>query len=182
MQSIQPIRTELANSKVKQLLMSVEAELGLTPNMMKCMAQSPAALEGYLRLGDALRGGELDPTFREQLALTVAQVNRCGYSLAAHTAFAGRLGLTIEEIGDGRAARGSDRKTDAGLKFARDLVARSGQLLSSDLRDIRQAGYSDEEIVEIVANVALNIYANYFNIVAGTVIDFPGVGLAANAA
>src|SRR5260370_24701243 len=167
---------------MKKMLLDEEDYLGREPNMMKCRAQAPAALEGFLRLGDAIRGGELDRTFREQVALTVEQVNRCGYSLAAHTAFAGRLGLTTEEICDGRAARGDDAKSDAGLKFARDLVARSGQLLSSDLRDIRQARYSDEEIVEIVPNVALHIYANYFNLVAATVIDFPGVGLAANAA
>jgi uncharacterized peroxidase-related enzyme len=182
MQTIQPIQIEDAGVEVKRLLQAVNDELGFTPNMVKSMAQSPAALEGYLRLHNALAGGKLDPKFREQLALAIAQANCCEYSLAAHTTLAGKLGVTRDEIQESREARSTDRKTDAGLSFARDLVGSRGDCSLEDLRQLRYAGYSDGEIVEIIANIALNIYTNYFNIVASPDIDFPKVALDMKAA
>jgi uncharacterized peroxidase-related enzyme len=182
MQTIQPIQTENASVEAKRLLQAVSAEYGLIPNMMKAMAQSPSALEGYLRFSSALAGGALDPKFREQIALTVAQANGCVYSLAAHTSSAGRLGVAGDEILSSREAWSPDTKRSAGLKFARDIVISSGDGPGEDLRQLRQAGYSDGEIVEIIANVALNIYANYFNIVARTELDFPKVALDMKAA
>src|SRR5437764_14216937 len=98
MQTIQPIQTENSSVEAKRLLEAAGDEYGLIPNMMKAMAQSPAALEGYLRFSGALAGGSLDPKLREQIALTVAQVNGCMYSLASHTASAGRLGVDGDEI------------------------------------------------------------------------------------
>src|SRR5882724_9850923 len=154
MQTIQPIQTENASVEVKRLLEAVGAEYGLIPNMMKAMAQSPSALEGYLRFSSALSGGALDPKFREKIALVVAQANGCEYSLAAHTASAGRLGLIGGEILASREAWSPDPKTSAGLKFARDIVISGGDSPAEDLRQLRQAGYSDGEIVEIIANVA----------------------------
>jgi len=182
MQTIQPIDTEQASAEVKRLLETARAEYGRIPNMMRAMAQSTAALDAYLRFGGALSGGTLDPKFREQIALAVSQANGCEYALAAHTAFAGRLGVTGEEILASRQAWSNNKKTAAGLRFARDMVVKSGDGLGKDLRSLRQAGYSDGEIVEIIASVALNIYANYFNLVAKTDIDFPKVALDLKAA
>src|SRR5215470_9618777 len=98
MQYIQPIEIENASEGTKRLLEAADAEFGAAPNMTRTMAQSPAALEGYLRMSRALAGGKLDPKLSQQIALTVAQANGCEYTLAAHTVFAGRLGLTGEEI------------------------------------------------------------------------------------
>jgi uncharacterized peroxidase-related enzyme len=182
MQTIQPIETEHASAEAKRLLEAARAEYGRIPNMMRAMAQSPAALDGYFRFGDALSGGTLDPKLREQIALAVAQANGCEYSLAAHTALAARLGVTGDEILESREAWSNNKKTAAGLRFARDMVVKSGDGLGQDLQSLRQAGYSDGEIVEIIAHVALNIYANYFNMVAKTEIDFPRVALDVKAA
>jgi uncharacterized peroxidase-related enzyme len=182
MQRIQPVNPAEAKGKAKQLLDGVQAKLGMTPNMTKTMAQSPAALDAYLAFNGALAAGVLDAKFREQIALAVAQANQCEYCLAAHTAIGGMCGLAHDQVAAAREARGADTKTDAGLKFAQELVARHGEIANESLQRIRAARFSDGEIAEIVAHVALNIYTNYFNIVAGTEVDFPRVGLSLRAA
>jgi uncharacterized peroxidase-related enzyme len=174
MQTIQPIQLENASDATKRLFATATADNGLPANMIKSMAQSPGVLEGYLQFNRALKGGKLDQEEREQIALAVAQTNLCEYSLAYHTARARKLGLTNENILASREGRASDTRVDTALRFARDLVAENGDCSPAELQ---QAGFTDREIVEIVAHVALNIFENYFNMVAKTDIDLPKVGL-----
>jgi uncharacterized peroxidase-related enzyme len=167
-----------ATGEVKELLDGVQDRLGMTPNMMKIMARSPAALRGYLSLSVALAGGMLDAKFREQIALAVAQVNNCEYCLSRHAAIARRMGLSEAEIAASRRSCSDDAKKRAGLKFATELVVLRGRIGDERVCSVRAAGYSDAEIVEVVANVALNIFANYLNQVAETEVDFPRVSTA----
>lgn len=74
-----------ATGKVRELLAQVQAQLGMVPNMMRTMANSPAMLEGYLSFSNTLAGGVLSPQLREQIALAVAEINSCEYCLSAHT-------------------------------------------------------------------------------------------------
>ena len=170
-----------ATGKAKQLLDAVKAKLGLTPNLMKTLATSPAALEGYLNFNGALAGGGLDAKFREEIALAVAQANSCEYCLAAHAALGSLAGLQADEIVASRSSRSSDAKRDAGLKFAQAIVVQRGGVSDAAVSKVRAAGFSDGEITEIVANVALNIYTNYINHVAQTSVDFPRVELSLEA-
>jgi uncharacterized peroxidase-related enzyme len=164
-----------ASPKAQELLAAVKAKIGMTPNLMKTMAQSGAVLEGYLGLSGALGGGVLSARLREQIALAVGQANSCQYCLSAHSAVGKMVGLTPEEIAASRRATSSDARTAAALRFVQDLVVHKGMVEDSALRVLREADYSDAEIVEIIANVALNIFTNYFNHVAGTEVDFPKV-------
>ncbi len=175
MSRIHAVPTAEATGKAKQLLEGVQAKLGITPNLMRGLANAPAALEGYLSFSGALSHGVLNAKFREQLALTVAQANSCEYCLAAHTAIGGMTGLSAEEIAKSRAAHSGDEKQNAGLGFAQKLVVSRGQVSDEELAAVRAAGYSEAEIVEVIAHVALNIFTNYFNHVAQTVVDFPAV-------
>lgn len=167
-----------ATGKTKELLDAVKSNLGSIPNLMRTLAQAPEALEAFLGLNAALSGGTLGAPFREQIALAVAQANSCEYCLAAHTALGGLVGLTSDEIAASRASRAADRKRDAGLKFAQAIVVQRGEVSDATVSAVRAAGYSDREIVEIVANVVLNIFTNYVNHVAGTEVDFPRVDVA----
>jgi uncharacterized peroxidase-related enzyme len=151
----------------------VNAKLGLVPNMMRAMANAPAVLDGYLHLSGSLSQGTLSAKVREQLALIVGEANRCDYCLAAHSAIGKMVGLTADQIRDSRLGTAVDRKTDALIRFARKLVDARGLVTDGDVQDIREAGFDDGAIAEVVANVALNIFTNYFNQVAGTDIDFP---------
>jgi uncharacterized peroxidase-related enzyme len=181
MSRIQPVKHEEATGKVKELLDAVNAKLGVTPNMMKTMAASPAVLEAYLNFNGALAGGKLDARVREQIALISAEINSCGYCASAHTAIGTMVGLSEEAILAARRGRSSDAKIDAALRFARTVIVNRGQVSDADVKAVKDVGFSEGEISEIVANVALNIFTNYFNEIAETEIDFPKVevGIAA---
>lgn len=164
-----------ATGKTKDLLGAVHSALGRTPNMMRTMANSPAVLEGYLNLNAALGKGALRPALREQIALAVAEANACDYCLSAHRVFGQMAGLTSDQIADSRHAASADPKADAALKFAVAVVATKGAVTDAHFATVREAGLTEEEIAEILAHVALNVFTNYFNKAARTVVDFPMV-------
>ncbi len=168
-----------ATGQTKELLDQVHRKLGFVPNMMRTMAVSPAVLEGYLGLSGALAGGGLSPKVREQIALAVGEANGCQYCVSAHTAIGKRLGVAEAELAASRDGAPSDPKVEAALAFARALVERRGDVSDADVARVREAGWSDPEVAEIVAHVALNVFTNYFNITAGTEIDFPRIPLGA---
>jgi len=173
MSRLTQIAPDTATGKTKELLEAVKSKLGLVPNMVRAMANSPAALNAYVQFSGALAGGSLSARNREQIALAVGQVNECNYCLSAHSALGKMAGLTPDQIRDSRQGTAADGKTDALLHFARKLVETRGQVSDGDVNAVRQAGFTDGEIAEAVANVALNIFTNYFNHVADTDIDFP---------
>lgn len=175
MQRITAVDPAEASGEARQLLDGVRAKFGMTPKLMTTLATAPAALEAYLGFGAALGTGRLDARFREQIALTVAQANECEYCLSAHSAIGTMVGLKPEEIASSRDAHSQDAKHEAGLQFAQAVVVERGDVSDEALARVRGAGYTDGEITEIVANVAINIFTNYFNHVARTDVDFPRV-------
>lgn len=175
MSRIQAIDPAQATGKARTLLDAVKAKMGMVPNLTRVLANAPAALDGYLSFSGALAGGALDAKVREQIALAVAEANLCGYCLSAHTLIGGKVGLTQDDILAARAANATTPRTDAILKLARAVVVSRGELTDADFRSARQAGLGDSEIVETVAHVALNIFTNYLNHAAQTVVDFPKV-------
>jgi uncharacterized peroxidase-related enzyme len=162
-----------ASGKTKQLFESVEHRLGRVPNLFRVLGNAPAAMEGYLNFGAALAAGTLDAKIREQISLAVAATNLCAYCLSAHKFTAHKLGLSESDVEDAIRAGAAAEKPDAILKFARSIVVQRGEVSDADLERARAAGLTDGEIVETVANVVLNIFTNYINHVARTVVDFP---------
>jgi uncharacterized peroxidase-related enzyme len=155
-------------------LEAVQKQLGSVPNLFRLLATSPASLGGYLGLSGALAKGALDARTRERIALAVAEINGCGYCLAAHSFIgANLLKIDAAEIAAARAGRSADAKADAALRFAVAVTQARGRVAAADLAAVRAAGWSDAEILEIVAHVALNTLTNYVNEVAGTEVDFP---------
>ena len=168
-------------AKSQPLLDAVQKQLGTIPNLFRLVGTSPAALEGYLGLNGAL-GRTLDAKTRERIALAIAQANGCDYCLSAHT----YLGLNLAKIDNAevalnRTGHSGDAKADAALVFARKVLDARGRVSDADLAAVRLAGFSDAQVIEIVASVALNVLTNYINNVAESDIDFPVV-LAAQAA
>ena len=175
MPRLKAIETSEAEPKAKALLEGVQKKLGMTPNLMRTMANSPAVLEAYLAFSTALGKGSLPPKLREQIALIVGELNGCQYCLSAHSALGKMVGLSDEEIADSRRGVSPDRKTDAVLRFAGKVVTERGWVGDDDVAALRAAGTTDAEVAEIVATVAVNIFSNYFNHVADTEVDFPEV-------
>src|SRR5215813_12528961 len=169
------IDPERAARKTKRLLGQVRRKLGLVPNFFRVLANAPVALEGYLNFSAALAGGSLDNRIREQIGIAVAESNLCGYCLSAHAFLAEKAGLSPEEIASAVRASSSDPRTDAVLKLARAIIVQRGEISDAELEGARAAGLGDGELVETVANIALNIFTNYLNHVARTPIDFPEV-------
>ena len=175
MNRIPQIDPVAATGKAKQLLEAVQSKLGIVPNLTRVLANAPAALEGYLNFSGALAGGVLSAKVREQIALAVAQGNNCDYCLSAHTFIGGKVGLNEKQVADARQAISASDKDDAILKLALSIVVQRGEVSDAALQNARFAGLTDAEIVETTANVALNIFTNYLNHVAQTVVDFPEV-------
>jgi uncharacterized peroxidase-related enzyme len=155
----------------------------MVPNLFRAVANSPAALEGYLGLNGALAKGALDAKTRERIALAVAEINGCDYCLSAHTYIGKNLAkLDDAEIEANRRGSSHDPRAAAAVRFAAKIVRERGHVSDADLTEIRGAGFDDAQLIEIVAHVALNILTNYVNEVAGTQIDFPVVSQASKAA
>lgn len=165
-----------APAKAQPLLEAVNRQLGTVPNMFRLIATSPQALEGYLGMSGALGKGALAPATRERIALAVAEANGCDYCLSAHTYLGRNLAhLDDAEITANRNGASNDPKADAAVRFAVKVVRLRGHVAESDVAAVRQAGYTDAQLIEIVQHVVLNIWTNYFNEAFKTDIDFPVV-------
>lgn len=176
MTRLKALSPDEATGKTKELFNGIKSKLGMVPNMMRTMGNSPAVLEGYLNLSGALAHGTLGAKTGELIALTVAESNACDYCLSAHSFIGEKLvGIDTPSLAAAREGNSSNAKVDAALKFALALVNTKGSVSDADLNAVKTAGFTEGEVGEIVAHVALNILTNYFNKTANTTIDFPVV-------
>jgi len=178
MTNFAPVEAETATGHAAELLAQVQKSLGRTPAMTKVMANSPALLEGYLALSGAVAGGTLKPAVRERLAIATAQLNGCEYCLSAHTYIGANIAkVDAVELDSARRAESSDAHVAALLKLSNTIAQNAGDVDDVEVKTARAAGVTDEEIGEVVANLALNILTNYFNILARVDNDWPVVSL-----
>ena len=176
MTRLQALDPNEATGRSKELFEGIQGKLGMVPNMMRTMGNSSAVLEGYLNLSDTLGKGSLGGRLGELIALTVAEANACNYCLSAHSFIGEKLvGIDTTTLEAAREGINGDVKTAATLQFAKTLVNKNGKVSDMDVETVKAAGYTDGAVGEIVAHVALNIFTNYFNNTANTVIDFPVV-------
>ena len=171
-----PATIAAAPEDSRSLLEGVKKQLGVAPNLFRMVANSPAALQGYVGLLGALGKGALPAATQERIALAIAEFNACDYCLSAHTYLGKHVAkLDESEMAANRSGSSNDPKADAAVRFARKVAQLRGHVSDEDVRAVRTAGYADAEIVEIVQHVALNTWTNYVNSVARTEIDFPVV-------
>ena len=161
----------------KALLDQIHGAFGATPNMFRAVANSPAALQSMWAAFGALGSGTLSAKLGEQIAVAVANRNACEYCLAAHTALGRKAGVSGEALAAAQAGESADPRTAAVLRFVLQLVNERGQVDAADVQALRDQGVNDEQIVEIVAHVALNLFTNYVNVALAVPVDFPGVEL-----
>lgn len=173
MARIQPAQRETSPPETQALLDQVQKKMGRVPNLVATMAASRPVAEAYLSFSGALATGKLPADLRERLALVVGEENGCGYCLAAHSSLGKMAGLSKDEVACARRGEADDPKARAALQFARIVVRERGRVADSDVQQLREAGFDDGEIAEITAHVALNLFTNYFNLVADTEVDFP---------
>jgi uncharacterized peroxidase-related enzyme len=177
MSRINVVTHETANAEQKALFDAIQSQLGMVPNFLKVFANSPQALKAFLGLHGIAVDGHLDPQTRERIALALAQQNACEYCLSAHTAIGRKAGLNSDEIETNRAGTSQDAKAAAAVKFARAINEHTGDVTTAELADVRSAGYSEAEIVEIITHVGMNILTNLIGRASRIEIDFPKVEL-----
>ena len=161
------------DAKSQEMLDAAKKSLGMVPNLFTTLAHSSAALNFYMSGVGALSATKISGVLREQLSVAVAGVNSCDYCASAHTLLGKMQKISESEIALNLQCKSTDAKTQAALTFAHKIVELRGLVADEDVQAIKAAGYSDGEIVEIIAVVSQNIFTNYFNHIAGTVIDFP---------
>ena len=168
---------ESAPASVRPTLDAIHGAFGVTPNMFRTVANSPAALASMWGAFGALGGGVLGAKLGEQIAVAVSDRNACDYCLAAHTALGRAAGVSADAMRAAQSGMSDDPATAAALRFALKLVDERGQAGEGDIAAVRAAGFSDEAIVEIVAHVALNLFTNYVNVAFAVPVDFERVAL-----
>lgn len=177
MARINTVTYETASAEQKALFDAIQSQLGMVPNFLKVFANSPAALKAFLGLHHIANDGSLDPQTRERIALALAQQNRCEYCLSAHTAIGRKAGLDSAEIEANRAGASRDAKAAVAVRFARALVEHQGEITTAELLEMRDAGYSESDIVEVITHVGMNLLTNILGKAGRVDIDFPRVEL-----
>lgn len=170
---------ETAVEASRQLLDQVQGAFGATPNMFRAVASSPAALASMWGSFGALGAGTLGAKLGEQLAVAIADLNDCEYCLAAHTALGRKAGVSAEDMAAAQAGQSHDPKTAAALTFVTRVVRNRAKITDIDVDALRQVGFDDGAIMEIMAHVALNTFTNYVNVAFNVPLDFPPVKLRA---
>ena len=169
-----PTDVAAAPQAAQPMLNIVNTQLGAVPNMFRLIANSPQTLEGFLGLSSALGKGDLTVATRNRIALTIAEANGCDYCLSAHSYLGKKLAkLDDAEMAANRSGASQDPKADAAVRFAAKVVRERGHVAEADLLAVKAAGYSDSQVLEIIAHVALNTFTNYVNEALKTDIDFP---------
>jgi len=168
------LRPDQVPADSKLALDTFARNIGFTPNMLASFAQSPVAFNAWAALRGSLNKA-LDVKTREIFSLAVSEVNGCNYCLAVHSLAASMARLPAEEIILARKGHSSDPKRDAAVQFARKVIETRGQVSDADLRTVRDAGYTEANVMEIVALVAMYSLTNFFNNVFDPEKDYPAV-------
>lgn len=182
MSRINVIDPKTATGEAKALLDGVQQQLGIVPNFIRALANSPTALSAFLGLYGPLGRAAIDKATQERIALVVAEENGCQYCVSAHTAIGRSAGLSNEEMLLNRQGDSGDAKAAAAVAFAKALNEHRGEVTTGEFEAVRAAGFSDGEIVEIITLVALNVFTNILGKSTLVNIDFPKVALLAGAA
>ncbi len=177
MARIHIVNPQTAQGEAANLLAAVQTKLGATPNFLRVLANSPAALGAFLGLHQIAEHGALDLPTRERIAVALAEQNGCQYCLSAHSAIGRKVGLTGDEIDANREGTSHDAKAAAAVAFARALVENKGDVTQAELDAVRAAGYGEAEIVEIIVHVGMNLLTNILGRASRVDIDFPKVEL-----
>ena len=173
MQRLNSVNPQVATGRTKELLDTVQQAFGMVPNTARVMANSPAVLESFLAFSTAMGGARIDKKLHNQVKLSTSETNSCSYCTSILSAVAPSAGLSAADILAGRTGHSEDHRTKAALAFANDVLESRGKVSNQQLTAVREAGFGDAEIVEIVASVVLGCFTNFLNNVADTDLDIP---------
>ena len=170
-----PVHTpETATGRASTLLGDIVDRHGDAGTMVRTMAGSPAMLEGYLHLSRAAKRAKLDRKLSERISIAIQARLGCATCLQSHIAAATAAGVTRDDIADATAGTATDVAAAALIDFAVRVHEAPSTVTADRIDALRRHGYSDREILDVVALVALNHLTGSFNLVAGIVPTDPG--------
>jgi len=153
------------------VLKGAMASGGQLPNFLGVLAGSPAALRGYARFRSELRHGSLTLPTLERIALAVAEHYRSQPGISMHTRTARQAGVGIDEVAAARDWESSDPREAALLRYLRALLEQRGHAPMHLHEEAREAGWSDEQLLEAIAYVSLESLTAMVNIAGEVPVD-----------
>jgi uncharacterized peroxidase-related enzyme len=175
MSRLSAIKPEAATGAAAEIFAKIRKAVGKVPNAYATIGtHSPEALGALLNVEAVIAAGTLSKQDTEAIKLAASEVAGCDYCLAAHTLAGKFAGLAPETMKAVRAGEPSgDAKRDALVHFVRVLVKTHGTVLEAEVSTIREAGYTERQIVEIALTVSSITFTNLVNRINDTTLDFP---------
>jgi alkylhydroperoxidase family enzyme len=153
------------------VLKGATAAAGQLPNFLGVLAGSPAALRAYARFRSELRHGSLTLPTLERIALAIAEHYRSKPGLAIHVRTARQAGVGIDDIARARDWESEDLREAALLRYLRALVEQRGHAPMHLHEEAREAGWSDEQLLEAIAYVSLESLTAMVNVAGEVPVD-----------
>ncbi len=170
-----PLLTEdTAPEKGRELLSNTHKKQGFIPNMYREMAHAPGALSTYLHGYDWFRKESgFTPAEQEVVLLAISRENACHYCVAAHSMIAEKVSKVppqaIQAIREGAAIH--DPKLRALAAFVKEMVQTRGNPSQASLQAFTNAGYSEQQALQVVLAIAVKTISNYTNHLFDTPLD-----------
>lgn len=156
----------------RELLQKVEQKYGFLPNLMGVLAESPAALQAYAQVSEIFEGSSLTPVEKQVVLLSVSFFNECDYCMSAHSTLAGMVDMPQDVLQALRTGEPiADPKLEALRRFTTRVVERRGWLDEAEVGAFFDAGYTRQNLLEVLVGVTQKTLSNYTNHVAGTPLD-----------
>lgn len=178
MTRIVPVAAASAAPSEAEAIAEIHTAWGGVPRLGYVFARSAALTHGMLAFGSALQHGAFGGPVAEQIAIAVANENRCAYCLAAHTAAGRAHGLDEQSLSDARSGGASTPKVAAALRFVQAVVRERGHLSDEQLASARAAGLTDGDLVELVGHAIATTLTNYLHHLSKVPVEFPRVEFA----
>ncbi len=156
-----------------------EARYGMVANLFRKMAEAPALLQGYWDLSARFEAGTLTPVEQQVVLIAVSARNGCRYCVGVHSVLADMVQVPAEVTDALRAGEPlPDARLEALRRFAEQVVDERGWVPEAGVRAFLEAGFTREQVLEVVLGVGLKTLSNYTNHLVGTELDEPFAGRA----
>jgi len=170
-----PIYTiDTAPEKSKAALVHAKQTFGFIPNLEGIFAQAPALLKGSVALWDLFETTSFSPIEQQVIYLTANYEHECHYCMAAHSGLAKMIGMSADDIQALRNGTAlSDLKLQALRHFTQRMIQARGWVDEREIEAFLAAGYTQQQLLEVILGIAIKIMHNYTNHIAKTPLDKP---------
>jgi len=164
---------ESAPEASRPYLEKAKAKNGFVPNLLGVLANAPTAIETYLTVTEINSRGSFTLAEREVVQITAATNHGCAFCVAGHTAIAYKQGNLAQELVEGLRQQTPlpDSKLEALAAFTRAIIRSRGVVSDDELQAFKNAGYGEQQIIEVILGVALATLCNFSNALAGTELN-----------